>query len=155
MFPIVIDHTNIHSAILCSTHCLAEHLFANKNEGAVVSTSKDPFEGQACSQCGKELPNTLAKFTYFNQCDRWRIRYPNGEEQWQEMMANKYPLPIEEFLLLADTSDLLDEDETLSDFVADDPDHGFFISTANKKPVMFIAHAGFEFIFTEDGESPD
>ena len=70
------------------------------------------------------------------------------------MMKRKVKIDAESFLSLTNTEDLLDEDETVYDFVADDPDHGFYVSTVNSKPVTFIAHAGFEFIFTEDGHAP-
>lgn len=136
----------------CSASCLAQS--AKSSETFIVDTSTDAIAGETCAHCGNHLTSTVPAFTYFNQCDRWRIRYDNGEECWQDMMANKTAISLEAFLLLVDASGLLDEDETVMDFVADDPDHGFFVSIASGTPVVFLANAGFEFIFTENGAAP-
>jgi len=135
----------------CSTHCITKSTI---NEDGVIDIVEPYDVNSVCCECVNTVNGIEAPFDYFNQCDRWRTRYEDGEQNWQEMMKKKRPVSLEAFLLMADVSQLLDEDETLSDFVADDPEHGFYISEANSKPVLFIAHAGFEFIFTSNGDAP-
>lgn len=97
------------------------------------------------------------KFEYFNQCDRWRIKYPNGESGWQEMMANKTPMNIGNFKKMVDFDGLLDSDDendTIENYIMGDPDSGFYHSEIQGTKVLFFQTAGFEFIFTEDGEEP-
>lgn len=138
----------------CSLTCLVNDICTNSHSEGLQGCSSNG-DDRACSKCGgKEKKAPTTQFTYFNQCDRWRTKYSEGEKHWQEMMDKKVKIDAELFLYLTDTEGLLDEDETVYDFVADDPDHGFYVSTANSKPVTFIAHAGFEFIFTEDGDAP-
>lgn len=95
----------------------------------------------------------MKKLDYFNQCDRWRMTYKNGEENWQAMIANKEPISLSSFLKVVNIEQLL-WDETVEDFVSDDPEHGFYSSKINNERVVFLQTAGFEFIFTEDGLEP-
>lgn len=91
---------------------------------------------------------------FFQPCDRYRMNFESGEENWHEMMGNKKEIPVESFLKIADTSRLLDDDETVEDFMASDPEAATYISTIKDEKVAFIATSGFEFIFTKDGEEP-
>lgn len=136
----------------CSVDCLYGSI--EQSREIAIEASSDALSDASCDKCGTSLKNNIQPFLYFNQCDRWRTRYEKGEEHWQEMMANKKPLSLDAFLLLADPSELLDEGETVSEFVADDPEHGFYISKANQQTLLFLYHAGFEFIFTHDGGAP-
>lgn len=96
-------------------------------------------------------------YSYFNQCDRWRLRYPTGEAHWNEMMANKQSVSLEQFKALVDLSGLLDpedQNDTLELFISDDVSSGFYQSKVGQSEVLFIQTSGYEFIFTVDGEAP-
>lgn len=86
------------------------------------------------------------KASYFGQCDRLR-RKPGGEEAWQGMMRNKRKVSMSTFLRKVDVSDILEDGETVEDFVADDPDSAFYESDWNGRRVWFLQTSGFEFIF--------
>ncbi len=98
----------------------------------------------------------MTHLCFFEQCDRWRTKCENGEADWHEMMANRKPISQEKFIDSVDikTAPFLDEDETLDDFTADDPQSGYYESTLRGKPLYFVQKAGFEFIFTLSGNSP-
>jgi hypothetical protein len=140
----------------CSPECLLVFTETHSYK-FIVDINGCTVDGEQCDSCGERLdtPRTQSsKFHFFNQCDRWRIRYLKGEDHWQEMMKNKIPVSQSLFEISTIAEDLLDEDESLSDFVSSDPEHGFYISSVNSEPVFFIQHSGFEFIFTENGKSP-
>lgn len=92
---------------------------------------------------------------YFNQCDRWRIGNDEGERLWHLMMANSEPIANEVMKKAADLYQLLDEEETLEDFMADDEGSACYRSGFEGVTVLFVQSSGFEFIFTEDGKSPE
>ena len=86
------------------------------------------------------------KYRYLGQCDRLRC---HSEDHWQAMMSQKQPVSKEEFVAMTDLSELLDdEDETIDDFIAGDPDAGFYKSVWGDSPAYFLQTHGFEFIFT-------
>lgn len=88
-------------------------------------------------------------YHYLGQCDRLRT-LPGGEEGWQEMMKNHLKVSEEEFLSHCDPrEELLDEEETLEDFIAADPTSYFAKSTFMGKPCYFIGTHGFEFLFVQ------
>jgi hypothetical protein len=101
------------------------------------------------------MGSTSNKFKFFEQCDRWRRNFANGESNWHEMMRNKVAISQDELKDAVTVEDILDEDETLDDFVCSDPDHGFYSSTINDEKVFFMQDCGFEFIFTEKGCAPN
>lgn len=92
---------------------------------------------------------------YFNQCDRWRIGNDEGERLWHLMMANAEPISNSSMKKGADLYQLLDEEETLEDFMADDEGSSCYRSSFDGVTVLFVQSSGFEFIFTEDGKSPE
>ncbi len=88
-----------------------------------------------------------AKMKYLGQCDRLRKQGPKNEANWQEMMKQKKPISMSTFKSKADYKAILDEDETLKDFIAGDPEAGFFQSVWGNKKCVFLRTAGFEFIW--------
>lgn len=92
------------------------------------------------------------RFEYHQQCDRFR-KTEQGEADWQEMMRNATPVSQQAFEGVCDPEELLDEGETLEDFVegSGDPEAGFFQSTIRNHRVLFVQVSGFEFIFTPSG----
>lgn len=97
------------------------------------------------------------KFKYFNQCDRWRTSFANGEQSWQLMMSNKTPISMERFKERVDFSGLLntdDKNDTVELFISNDSGSGFYLSDINGTKVLFLQTSGYEFIFTVDGEEP-
>lgn len=91
-----------------------------------------------------------AQLPYLGQCDRVRRQGAHAEAFWHEMMLNKQPTTMRELEAACNVSAILDEGESLWDFV-DKNDHGFFKSKVNGQPVWFVSSAGFEFIFAEKG----
>lgn len=88
------------------------------------------------------------KFKFFDQCDRFRCNL-RREEQWQEMMRRKRRVRQSEFERNVDPSAILDDDETLDDWMASSGDGQFFRSQIGDETVYFIQAAGFEFIFRD------
>ena len=98
-------------------------------------------------------------FKYLGQCDK--LRSKGYEQAWLSMMAAKRPIEQAQFILDCDRqslADFLDYEnypvftplsDILTEFVMDDPDHGFYESVWLNKPCMFIQTCGFEFIFCE------
>ena len=96
-------------------------------------------------------------FKYLGQCDK--LRSKGFENEWSAMMTAKQPIEQAEFYLDCDRLSLgefLDADQyspatplsdILTEFVEDDPDHGFYKSVWGYKPCLFIQTCGFEFIF--------
>lgn len=67
------------------------------------------------------------QYIYLGQCDR--LRMAGYEDLWQHLMHSREPLSLEEFELACEVETILDEDETLEEFVMGDPDSGFYRST--------------------------
>ncbi len=88
------------------------------------------------------------KFTYFGQCDRVRRCYGN-EEKWQEMIKNHTKIDIETFKSLCNYEILLEDDETLEEYIADDQGAYFAISNWGDLECCYLMRVGFEFIFVE------
>jgi hypothetical protein len=91
------------------------------------------------------------KFTYFGQCDRVR-RCCGNEEKWQEMIKNHTKIDIETFKALCNYEILLEDDETLEEYIADDQGAYFAISNWGDLECCYLMRVGFEFIFVEDGK---
>lgn len=89
------------------------------------------------------------RLPYVGQCDTIRRGSCTGEAFWQEMMATAKPISRQAFARHVDPAKLLDADETLDEFVADDPTAGFYAARVAGRPVYFVATGGFEFIFTD------
>ena len=75
-------------------------------------------------------------FQYFGQCDRMRCDKV-GEDNWQNMIAQHQKVPMEEFQMMCDHAGLL-EDESLEEFIADDPDSYFAKSMWGNKECYFL-----------------
>ena len=83
---------------------------------------------------------------YLGQCDKLRM-VSEGEAFWQQMV--KYPQKIskEKFLEHCNPAELLDEGETLDQWLQGDPEAGFYRNLVNGEVVYYIQHSGFEFIW--------
>jgi hypothetical protein len=91
-------------------------------------------------------------YKYIGLCDLLR-RTPEGENNWQIMMENKKLVPEKDFITQCDFSPLLDEGETILDFLhyhSDDPDSNFYESIWDKIPCIFFQSAGFEYVFKQE-----
>ncbi len=89
------------------------------------------------------------KFKYLGQCDRLRRQSEENEKRWHQMMADKKKILVKKFKQLADYQAMLDEDETLEEYMADDPTSATYKSKWGNIDAVFLQHAGFEFIFTD------
>lgn len=94
------------------------------------------------------------KLPLLGQCDRIRRSYAEGEAFWQEMMQNAEPIGQEDFAAAVDLSALLEDDETLEAYTADDPSSGTFRSSVAGQPVLFVQTHGFEFVFADPARAP-
>lgn len=94
----------------------------------------------------KVSQNIKISYSYLGQCDRVRINSEN-ENNWQQMMSLKQPISKEEFLSVIDPFSILDEDETIEEFLFNCSDVGIFKSVWGNNPCYFIACNGFEFIW--------
>lgn len=94
------------------------------------------------------------RYEYHTQCDRFR-QNEQGESDWQEMMRNARKIPMSQFEAVCNPEGILDEGETLDDFVScsSDPDSDFYVSSIRDHRVLFYQSAGFEFIFTPGGQA--
>lgn len=91
---------------------------------------------------------------YATQCDRLR-RSPEGEQTWIALVSRAEAISQEEFEKACNLSDLLNDGETLEDFVSPDPQHTFYkVRDDAGHDVHFIQHSGFEFFFAEEGQWP-
>ena len=86
------------------------------------------------------------KFTFFKTCDRFR-RCLGGEADWHKMMRNKKRITQREFERVADPANMLDDGETLDDWIFASGGTEFFRSVVDDTPVYFLQAAGFEYIF--------
>lgn len=95
---------------------------------------------------------------YIGQCDRLRHESVSNEKKWQAMMSCAKRVTAAMFLENVDIADLLDENETEREWIADqvhqDPTTGFYQSWWGSDRAWFIQTAGFEFIFL-DREAPE
>lgn len=66
------------------------------------------------------------------------------------MIAQATPIGASEFKRLCRLETLLDEDETLEEFMADDETAGLYKSVWGGGSCLFIQTSGFEFIFVKD-----
>ncbi|WP_415912894.1 hypothetical protein [Neptuniibacter sp. QD37_11] len=98
----------------------------------------------------------MQNYIYQTDCANFRRTDKEGHElreaQWHEMMANRVSIPEGNFTTVCDVDTLLDEGETLDEYLMGDPDAGFYRSAIDGYAVFFIQHSGFEMIFWhEDG----
>jgi hypothetical protein len=85
---------------------------------------------------------------YVGQCDDVRRRDPEGEANWQSMMALAEPVSAEVLLRHVDIAPLLDEDETARQFIRDSKAKAYRSYWGDAR-CWFLSIAGFEFIFVE------
>ena len=90
----------------------------------------------------------IKEFSYLGQCDRVRCD-DVGENRWQRMVTNHSKVSMDEFLSRCQTEALLDEDESIEDFIAADPDSYFAKSWWGDQECYYIMTHGFEFIFVK------
>jgi hypothetical protein len=105
----------------------------------------------------------MDKFLFMGDCFSFRSRETPAESSenealWQEMMKNKSPIEDSVFLSLCDMSGMLDEDESPQEYLSDakrsDSESCAYKSKMGDTVCYFYYTAGFEFIFTENGEPP-
>lgn len=84
---------------------------------------------------------------YIGQCDRLR-RTKAGEELWQEIMSSAFRISEKLFLEHANVDDVLDDDETWTDYKNSVSDEvNYFCSNARGRDVVFFRTCGFEFMW--------
>lgn len=91
------------------------------------------------------------RLEYLGQCDRLRMGDKRNEQYWQTMMEEKKPISLARLKALVDIAPILDEGETIEDFVRSDPNAKAYESVWGGKKAVFLQVAGFEFIW---GEQP-
>ena len=96
----------------------------------------------------EERLKVASKMKYIGQCDKLR-KEPGGEEAWQDMMSSKKQIPLSKLKSNTEYKKILDEDESLEDYVAGWDDAKIYESKWDGRPAMFIQIGGFEFIFAE------
>lgn len=83
-------------------------------------------------------------------CDRFRVTV-EGENTWQSMMQAAKTCTLKQFLSNCDPAKMLDEDETLDDWLntakSEDSTTAMYKSVLDTQVLYFIQTAGFEFIF--------
>lgn len=88
---------------------------------------------------------------YLGQCNVLRRGSASREQKWQAMMRCAEPVSFATFLANVDLSELLDDDETPREYLANavrsDPATGVYRSWWGEDPAWFLQTAGFEFIF--------
>jgi hypothetical protein len=85
---------------------------------------------------------------FYAQCNTvWKNFGDKGGFMLKDMIAAKSPISHKEFLATCDTSPVLEDEESLKDFLSSDPEAGVFKSMFNNEPCYFIQYAGFEFIW--------
>jgi len=108
-------------------------------------------------QLDRDITEALARKPprrkYVGQCDRVRRQSASNEEKWQAMMSCAEPVSATTFLENVDIGDLLEDDETAKQWIADavrsDSSTGFYRSWWGNDRAWFIQTAGFEFIFLD------
>ena len=102
--------------------------------------------------------NMNDKYTYIGTCDRLRLNNPENELKWREMIKNKSELNVKDFKKDLDASQLLDDDETIDDFLnylSSNDTIKFYKSKWGDKECKFIQTSGtngFEYIFVNDND---
>lgn len=91
---------------------------------------------------------------YAIQCDRLQMNVEHGREIWNSLIASATRIQPAEFVAACDLEGLLDEEETLEDYVASDPDWACYRCETAQGQVYMLQTAGFEFFFTPDGAVP-
>ncbi|WP_410950788.1 hypothetical protein [Pseudomonas sp. S1(2024)] len=91
---------------------------------------------------------------YAIQCDRLQMKVEHGREIWNSLIASATRIQPAEFVAACDLDGLLDEEETLEDYVASDPDWACYRCDTAQGQVYMLQTAGFEFFFTPDGLVP-
>ena len=93
------------------------------------------------------------KLQYALSCDRLRVN-DEGDLIWHTLMEKAERITFEEFEDVCDLGGLLDEGETLGEYVSIDDWAGAYKVETDGEPVVFMQRAGFEFFFTHDGLPP-
>ena len=86
-------------------------------------------------------------YHYLGQCDRLRSGNSCNEQKWQLMIKNSKKVSIEEFKGNCDYMAILDDDESMEDFISSDSDSYFAKSMWGETPCYYVMTCGFEFIF--------
>jgi hypothetical protein len=87
--------------------------------------------------------------SYIGQCDKIRQTL-EGEDLWRKIMSFKRFVSKEDFMDHIDPSNILDEDETIDEFMKSDPDAYYAYSRVDNINYWLIGHSGFEFIWRSD-----
>lgn len=94
------------------------------------------------------------KFEYALPCDRLQVKVEHGKEIWNSLMAGAVRIDREAFEAACDVTTLLDDGETLDDYVASDENWAVYRSETAAGVAYFLQTAGFELFFTPDGKTP-
>ena len=95
----------------------------------------------------------MEKLQYALSCNRLRVN-DSGDQIWHSLMAKAERIQFDEFSEFCDLSGLLEDGETLDDYISVDPWAGAYKVETDAEPVVFIQRAGFEFFFTHDSLPP-
>lgn len=93
------------------------------------------------------------KLRYALSCNRLRVN-DEGDQVWHSLVAKAERIQFDEFAAVCDLSGLLEEGETLDDYICVDEWAGAYKVETDAEPIAFIQRAGFEFFFTHDGLPP-
>lgn len=95
----------------------------------------------------------MGAFRFYKMCNVFRSS-PEREADWKHMMSRRRKITVDEFARLCDTQGLVEEDEPLDEFGADDPGSGFYHSQlSDGTPCVFAQTAGFEYIFLREQDA--
>ncbi len=86
---------------------------------------------------------------YFGQCNVIRSKFIDGEYFWLVMMTNKEEITSQEFIKTVKVSDLIDDDETVEEYINSYSDIKFYSSKVDSTEVYFLSSSGFEFVFMD------
>ncbi|WP_274644794.1 GNAT family N-acetyltransferase [Pseudomonas serbica] len=93
------------------------------------------------------------KLQYALSCDRLRVN-DDGDQVWHTLMAKAERITFEELSEACELSSLLEDGETLDDYISVDDWAGAYKVETDAEPVVFLQRAGFELFFTHDGQAP-
>ena len=93
------------------------------------------------------------KLQYALSCNRLRVN-DEGDQVWHSLVAKAERIHFDEFSEVCDLGGLLEDGETLDDYISVDPWAGAYKVETDAEPVVFMQRAGFEFFFTHDGLPP-
>ena len=98
----------------------------------------------------------MRMYEFSIQCDHLQRRTEGTAKAhtWLSLMAHAKQISPDAFLANCDTETLLDEGETLADFMAGDDGAACYVSSYGDERVFFIQTSGFEFFFTKGGVLP-